>query len=146
MQDPRPSESDLDQALEQARKAWLDSMHEFVNEWQDTVDLPTYPLLSEQHLENCRVLPNRLVLLDKMPQRSIVAEVGVKKGAFSAQLLERCQPSRLHLIDRNLKKHKIKKKFETEISNGVVHLHQGDSTTVRLISGGRPATGCRKVG
>ncbi len=81
MQDPRPSESDLDQALEQARKAWLDSMHEFVNEWQDTVDLPTYPLLSEQHLENCRVLPNRLVLLDKMPQRSIVAEVGVKKGA-----------------------------------------------------------------
>ena len=104
-------------------------MGEFASEW-GIVDLPKYPLLSEQHLENCVVLPNRLVLLDKMPQRSIVVEVGVKKGTFSAQLLKRCQPSQLHLIDRNLKNHKIKKKFETDISNGVVHLHQGDSSTV----------------
>jgi hypothetical protein len=44
-------------------------------------------------------LANRLSLLPLLPTAGMVAEIGVAEGIFSAQILARNSPSRLHLID-----------------------------------------------
>lgn len=38
-------------------------------------------------------------LLESLPKGSVVAEIGVWEGDFSARILEICQPKELHLID-----------------------------------------------
>ena len=55
--------------------------------------------LENRHLEGCRVLPNRLALLELLPKDGVVAEVGVADGNFSAAILDRNHPRTLHLID-----------------------------------------------
>jgi hypothetical protein len=42
---------------------------------------------------------NRRVLISKLPQAGVGAEVGTWKGDFSAQLLESGKPRLLYLID-----------------------------------------------
>jgi hypothetical protein len=41
----------------------------------------------------------REYVLLRMPKESGCAEIGVHEGAFSKQILDTVQPSRLHLID-----------------------------------------------
>ena len=51
------------------------------------------------HTENCRVLPDRNMMLDLMPRGKRVAEIGVAFGDFSKEILRRCAPETLYLID-----------------------------------------------
>ena len=51
------------------------------------------------HTQSCVVLPDRNVMLDHMPKAARVAEVGVAFGDFSKQILARCAPQRLYLVD-----------------------------------------------
>jgi hypothetical protein len=51
------------------------------------------------HTSGCVVVPSREVLLERLPQGGIVAEVGVAEGEFSRAILQRNRPRRLHLID-----------------------------------------------
>jgi len=44
-------------------------------------------------------LPPRLALLQRLPPRSIGAEIGVFRGDYSEKILNIVQPIRLHLID-----------------------------------------------
>ncbi len=46
-----------------------------------------------------REFRNRLKLLDALPKGGIVAEVGVQRGDFAAEILARCAPRVLVLID-----------------------------------------------
>lgn len=55
--------------------------------------------LTFHHLDNCRILPNRYHLLDLLPKNGKVAEVGVLGGEFSKEILSRCTPEQLILID-----------------------------------------------
>jgi predicted O-methyltransferase YrrM len=57
------------------------------------------PQLQETHLRNCQVIAERHTLLEHLPKRAIVAEVGVAYGDFSREILARTQPKELHLID-----------------------------------------------
>jgi len=50
-------------------------------------------------LQNCRVVSDRLALLDYLPKAGAVAEVGVLAGDFSAEILARAQPRQLFLLD-----------------------------------------------
>lgn len=43
--------------------------------------------------------PPRVTLLRRMPKNAVCAEIGVWKGAFSAQILEIARPAELHMID-----------------------------------------------
>ena len=43
--------------------------------------------------------PARLTVLEMIPRKAVGAEVGVFKGDFSAELLQRTSPERLYLID-----------------------------------------------
>lgn len=45
------------------------------------------------------IYPTREQMLDALPKNAVVAEIGVLMGAFSNEILCRCQPRELHLID-----------------------------------------------
>jgi ubiquinone/menaquinone biosynthesis C-methylase UbiE len=93
--------------------------------------------LSDRHLRNLRVVPDRKAFLAAMPKGSTVAEIGVAEGEFSEQILAITQPRELHLVDSwandtryiNLGE-QIRSKFAQEIAKGQVIIHEGYSTDV----------------
>lgn len=91
--------------------------------WPPVIELQT------KHIQNCKMVMNRDVLLDLMPKNGICAEVGIFKCEYSAQILQKLTPKKLHLIDLNPGAIDIaKSQFPTEIENGVVETHLGDSS------------------
>lgn len=120
---------DLDHQLQKAQTAWLDQLVDFQDDF-GCIQLPPLPMLMEQHLEHCRVLPSRESILRRMPVGGIAAEVGVQTGGFSQAILDICRPSKLHLIDFDLQRFAIHDKFKSEIDAGIVCLHEGYSSSV----------------
>lgn len=93
--------------------------------------------LTEKHLQNLKVLPNRFNLLEQLPKNGVVAEIGVDKGDFSSQILINNQPKKLHLIDiwdseryNQEKRKEVELKFEKEIISKNVVINLGYSTKV----------------
>lgn len=86
------------------------------------------------HTENCRVLPNRLELLHRLPGDGIAAEIGAAFGDYTKEILIRNRPRELHLIDAwDTERYKvgmesIRQNFAAEIEGNRLHLHQGYST------------------
>jgi hypothetical protein len=98
--------------------------------------IPKY-LLEERHFANLKALKNREKLLELMPKNAVVAELGVNKGDFSEQIINKCQPNKLHLVDVwNSKRYhsglklEIESKFEEEIQKGQIIINYGLSTDV----------------
>jgi len=129
MPSKQESVKDIDQQLEKARAAWLEQMKDFKDVF-GCIQLPFTPMLTERHLENCRVLPNREAILQKMGVNPVAAEVGVQTGQFSKSILNACKPFKLHLIDRDLNSFSIYEQFKEEIDAGIVYLHGGDSSLI----------------
>lgn len=92
--------------------------------------------LEEKHTETCRLLPNRLAMLDRLPRHAVVAEVGVAFGDFSQEIMKRADPAALHLIDAwsteryRAGLEKIRQSFSNEIETERVVINQGLSTDV----------------
>ncbi len=90
--------------------------------------------LELRHTENCKLLTNREMLLDLMPKDAVVAEVGAAFGDFSREILQRCSPKQLHLVDSWASKRyqigldTIKQNLADDISAGRLKIHQGLST------------------
>lgn len=94
-------------------------------------------ILDHSLVENAQLLSDRYRLLDQMPRNCVVGEIGVAQGNFSQEILDRCQPSALHLIDpwdseldprySSSSFERIKKKLHKEIDNGMVKLERGYS-------------------
>lgn len=86
------------------------------------------------HTENCRVLPSRDALLQRLARDGVAAEVGAAFGDFTASILMLNKPRCLHLIDswessryeEGLKK--IRTRFEKEITAERLVLNRGYST------------------
>lgn len=55
--------------------------------------------LDNCHTENCKILPNRLELLKRMPRNGMAAEIGAAFGDFTEQIMKLATPGQLHLID-----------------------------------------------
>ena len=92
--------------------------------------------LRDEHLRNLRVFAGREALLDALPKNGIVAEGGVAGGDFSQQILERCHPRQLHLIDHWESRdpqcgedgyRQVSDRFGKQLSSGQVVLHRGYS-------------------
>lgn len=89
--------------------------------------------LSAEHLRGARLLPSRQALLDVLPGRGVVAEIGVGFGDFSADILARCRPRRLHLVDAwtgeryGAGRAEVEARFATAIAEGRVVIEQADS-------------------
>ena len=63
------------------------------------------PQLREEHLQDCIVVADRTVLLERLPRGGIVAEVGTLHGKFSREILRINEPQELHLIDHEIQPH-----------------------------------------
>lgn len=57
------------------------------------------PLLKQKHLRNCKVVPQRFHLLEKLKKEGVGVEIGVLGGDWSDKLIRFTKPKRLMLID-----------------------------------------------
>ena len=96
-----------------------------------------YVELLPKNIERLEVVLNRDVLLERMPKNAIVAELGVDNGDFTAKILAKSQPKKLHLIDawqsRRYPEEKflaVKKRFENQRESGQIEINRGYSTDV----------------
>jgi hypothetical protein len=92
--------------------------------------------LLDLHTHDCRVVPDREALLERLPRGGIAAEIGVAFGEFTRQILRRNKPGRLHLVDmwdspryaEGLKK--IETEFADQLKAGQLVVNRGRSVDV----------------
>lgn len=85
-----------------------------------------------EHVRDCTLLPDRYCLLEYLPKRGCVAEIGSQKGDFAKFILEVTQPCKFHIFDIDFDQ--VGKKFDVEFFSefeeiGLVERHEGDSST-----------------
>ena len=106
------------------------------NHKRQSSEIPKYPI-SQEKIDNTKLLINREELLKYLPKEGIVCELGVDKGDFSELILKYCNPKKLHLVDfwgderyNQNKKRDVEKKFKSQIDSGIVQIDIGYSTEV----------------
>jgi hypothetical protein len=90
--------------------------------------------VSRKHTEQCVTLPDRMHLLEALPKNGIVAEVGVAFGDYTAEIIKRNEPIKLHLVDswdsdryrEGLER--ILGQYDDLIESGKLIINQGNST------------------
>lgn len=98
--------------------------------------IPKYDL-KKKHIENAKLLPNRLELLKLLPKNAIVAELGVDQGDFTELIVKTCLPQKIHIIDfwgskryNQEKRNKVETRFKKQIEDKSVEINLGLSTSV----------------
>lgn len=92
---------------------------------------PVTPRLQEKHIQNCRLITDRVAMLEHLPKGGVCAEVGIFKCDFSEQILSVLQPEKLHLIDIDPASIEIAgRRFQKEIGEGRAEIHHGDSSSI----------------
>ncbi len=92
--------------------------------------------LRDEHTRGCEVLPDREVLLERLPGGGVAAEVGVAAGEYTQAILDRNRPRVLHLIDLwGSDRYRpgleaIRTRNAGAIAAGAVRIHQGRSVDV----------------
>ena len=86
-------------------------------------------------IRDCQLVPTRKDLLEKMPKNGSALELGVASGDFSEEILRRLEPETLTLVDGWHqpgylldKKNIVEDRFEEEIRQGKIIIHQRLST------------------
>ena len=88
------------------------------------------------HTSGCVLLPDRFYLLDRLPKGVKVAEVGVAFGDFTREILDRCAPAKLMLIDSwGSARYRdgleaIERELAANIADGQVEICQGTSVDI----------------
>jgi len=90
--------------------------------------------LGHNNIKNLKIILDREKLLQYLPKKGIVAELGVDEGDFSEKIMTYTTPRKLYLIDmwktERYNKNKmnfVKKKFENEINLRKIVLIRGKS-------------------
>ena len=120
------------------KQNFLEATQDWDNEkWNNFNDNPLVlvaPMLQDCHVKNCRLVENRVKMLEFLPKNSVVAEVGTQYGRFAEKILAATQPQKLHLIDSNFDcfNSEIDQKplLKAGIENATIELHHGDSSTI----------------
>ena len=93
--------------------------------------------LKPNNIKNLKVVLDKEKLLQHLPKKGIVAELGVDKGDFSEKITAYTAPKKLYLIDvwktKRYNKNKmnfVKKRFENEIDLGRIVIKRGKSEKV----------------
>jgi spermidine synthase len=108
------------------------SLEDYTNEQRRAMWPPAKPL-EARHIQNCRLVENREIMLEHMPQNAVCAELGFYLGDFSEKILKTTHPAKLHLVDIDENAVKIaEERFAQEIANGVVQAVHGDSANTIL--------------
>jgi hypothetical protein len=92
------------------------------------------PSLTDLHLRNTKIVPDRSAMLNLLPKNAVVAELGVDEGLFSKEIIQKCEPKKLHLIDAwdskqyTIEKMEItKQNLKKELMDNTIYFHQGFS-------------------
>ena len=117
--------NDRKQWIEQLRKPWFEVVRPFDR------SLPSIfqeaRRLEKKHLQNCRVVPSRITLLEEcLPKEGIVAELGTLYGHWAKEILHITRPKELHLFDLSFDRFE-RVHFIDGINAGQVYLHQSYS-------------------
>ena len=103
---------------------------------REMVQWPKYRLEVE-HTSGARIVANRSELLKYLPKGGVVAELGVDKGLFSQQIIDICNPKKLHLVDvwaserfNEQKALNVSRIFKEKIDKGAVVISRNLSTDV----------------
>jgi len=99
----------------------------FENRQQEFAEVEPPPL-SEWHLKNSRIVPNREEILKLMPQGGVCAEVGTQTGGFAKLILAHLRPAKLHIFDIDFTPFD-RPAFAPLIQDGIIELHKGDSSS-----------------
>lgn len=95
-----------------------------------------YVDLGQAHTGECKVLPDRKLMLQLLPAHGEIMELGVANGDFSQEILKGCRPRKLHLVDAwHTTAYRddyalVVRRFEKETAAGLVEIHRGLSTEV----------------
>jgi predicted O-methyltransferase YrrM len=92
----------------------------------ETFVVPRY--LPPERVENCALLPDRNMLLSRLPKGGTVAEIGTMEGYFAKFIRDIVQPDELHIFDITFDRFD-RTSFADDLSSGRVILYQGDSST-----------------
>lgn len=90
--------------------------------------LEPVPDFHPEHLQNCRVLPLREMVIAQIPENATIAEVGTQEGIFARKIFDRRSPKELHLFDIDFEPFHARAMFDPMPDS--VTLHQGDSSTL----------------
>ncbi|MGI9289363.1 MAG: class I SAM-dependent methyltransferase [Pseudomonadales bacterium] len=115
------------QEVERARRSFGKLMKEYMEAGGHYLD--PAPRLPEEHVKNCTVVQDRYAILDLMMKSAVTAEVGVDKGEFSKEIIDRCGPTELHLFDIDMSRLNVMNVQESLTSN-VCKLHCGESSVL----------------
>ncbi len=87
-----------------------------------------------KHVQHLVSLPTRQHMLHQLPKHAVIAEIGVNKGDFSAEILSTCTPLKLMLIDvwTSQRYHEglfegVKNRFSTGIQSGQIEIKRAFS-------------------
>lgn len=89
---------------------------------------PKAPKLSEKHIRNCKLITDRMNMLNEIPKGGVVAELGIWKCDFSLEIFRVLSPSKFHLIDIDPESIRIAEEmFSEQITSEKVVVHHNDS-------------------
>jgi hypothetical protein len=105
-----------------------------------TMEAPKWPaVLRQEHIDGARLMANRVDMLSvlEVPERSVIAEVGVEYGDFSQALIERFRPREFHafdlfpMSDRDGLPHieYYRRRLASNGASAQVKIYEGDSST-----------------
>lgn len=57
------------------------------------------PQVPDELIDGCRMCSSRYRMLELLPKRGRVVELGTYKGDFARRILETCEPQELHVVD-----------------------------------------------
>jgi hypothetical protein len=87
--------------------------------------------LRGEHVEHCRLLLDRVALLDQLPPGGVGAELGVDQGDFTELILRHARPRQLHLVDtwatrryNDDKARRVQDRFAAQIAAGQIAVHR----------------------
>lgn len=86
---------------------------------------PPAPALQSEHVQNCRVFPNRRALVEHLPSGGTIAEVGSEEGKFAEFILQAASPRELHVFEINAS---LIRARGVLLQDPRVVLHEGDSS------------------
>jgi len=102
----------------------------------ESSQIPSFSI-NQIAIQNTKLLVDRQILLDYLPENGVVAELGVDTGIFSESILRICKPKKLHLVDvwatqeySQTKRILVEEKFKEEIESGIVEINLGLSVDV----------------
>jgi SAM-dependent methyltransferase len=114
-----------EEAFHRLRSLWLEEMLPF-KKYTPTDLIQPLPMPKQELFDNCKVLVDRKIIIERMQKNAIVAEIGTQEGIFAEFILQVSKPKELHLFDIDFDPLHGR---DSEELKQFAEMHEGDSST-----------------